>query len=150
MRLSRVLSLIKIANFYAAMSGKVVHNVFVSQCYLQNRQFVGTQYRRDSCAPYVRNLLPFQGGKLAWTGISSMQLRTLSKHQGPFVNRRTVHCNGLFQTLIIQVDIKCETRISRHPQNTCCFLSCPACIGFCPFFFTRVFSFCYLNGLVCK
>ncbi|KAF3969031.1 hypothetical protein CMV_007135 [Castanea mollissima] len=77
----------------SAMSGKVVHNVFVSQCYLQNRQFVGTQYRRDSCAPYVRNLLPFQGGKLAWTGISSMQLRTLSKHQGPFVNRRTVHCN---------------------------------------------------------
>lgn len=77
----------------SAMSGKVVHNVFVSQCYLQNRQFVGTQYRRDSCAPYVRNLLPFQGGKLAWTGISSMQLRTLSKHQGPFVNRGNVHCN---------------------------------------------------------
>uniref|UniRef100_A0A7N2R9N6 phosphoglucomutase (alpha-D-glucose-1,6-bisphosphate-dependent) n=2 Tax=Quercus lobata TaxID=97700 RepID=A0A7N2R9N6_QUELO len=75
------------------MSGKVVHNVFVSQCYLQNRQFVGTQYRRDSCAPYVRNLLPFQGGKLAWTGISSMQLHTLSKHQSPFVNRGTVHCN---------------------------------------------------------
>ncbi|XP_030928479.1 uncharacterized protein LOC115954694 isoform X1 [Quercus lobata] len=77
----------------SAMSGKVVHNVFVSQCYLQNRQFVGTQYRRDSCAPYVRNLLPFQGGKLAWTGISSMQLHTLSKHQSPFVNRGTVHCN---------------------------------------------------------
>ncbi|KAL0002842.1 hypothetical protein SO802_016623 [Lithocarpus litseifolius] len=77
----------------SAMSGKVVHNVFVSQCYLQNRQFVGTQYRRVSCAPYVRNLLPFQGGKLAWTGISSMQLRTLSKQQGPFVKRGTVHCN---------------------------------------------------------
>ncbi|GMY08766.1 phosphomannomutase/phosphoglucomutase [Fagus crenata] len=75
------------------MSGKVVHNVFVSQCYQQNRQFFSTQYRRDCCAPYVRNLLPFQGGKLAWTGISSMQLRTLSKHQGRFVNRGIVHCN---------------------------------------------------------
>lgn len=85
----------KIVNSYAAMLGKVVQNVFVAQTYQQNGQS-GTQYRRDSSAPYMRNLLPLQGGKLAWTGISSMQMRNLSKYQSGFVNRRTVYCNGLF------------------------------------------------------
>ncbi|KAJ4720785.1 Phosphomannomutase/phosphoglucomutase [Melia azedarach] len=77
----------------AAMLGKVVQNVFVAQTYQQNGQS-GTQYRRDSSAPYMRNLLPLQGGKLAWTGISSMQMRNLSKYQSGFVNRRTVYCNA--------------------------------------------------------
>lgn len=95
------------ANFYAAMSGKIVQNVFVSQWYLQNRQF-GTQFRSDYFAPSMRNSLPFQGGKLAWTSVSSMHLRTLSKYQSGFANRGTFHCNGLFQTLAIQVDIKCK------------------------------------------
>ncbi|KAB1219070.1 Phosphoglucomutase [Morella rubra] len=85
----------------AAMSGKVVHNVFVSQCYQQDRQVISTQYRRDCCAPYVRNLLPCQGGKLAWTGISSMQLRALSKHRSGFVNRVTVHCNAASTTSLV-------------------------------------------------
>lgn len=85
----------KVTNFYAAMSGKVVQNVFVSQWYPQNRQSC-TQFQGDQFAPYIRKSLPFQGGKLAWTGISSMHLRTLSKYQNGFANRRTVHCNGLF------------------------------------------------------
>ncbi|KAG2729903.1 hypothetical protein I3760_01G269700 [Carya illinoinensis] len=85
----------------SAMSGKVVHNVYVSQCYQQNRQIIGTQYQRDRCAPYVHNFLPFQGGKLAWTGISSMQLHTLSKHQSGFVNRGTVYCNAAPTTSVV-------------------------------------------------
>ncbi|XP_041023192.1 phosphoglucomutase isoform X1 [Juglans microcarpa x Juglans regia] len=85
----------------SAMSGKVVHNVCVSQCYQQNRQIISTQYQRDRCAPNVRNFLPFQGGKLAWTGISSMQLHTLSKHRSGFVNRGTVHCNAAPTTSVV-------------------------------------------------
>ncbi|KDP44367.1 hypothetical protein JCGZ_20047 [Jatropha curcas] len=73
----------------AAMSGKIVQNVFVAQ----NRQF-GTQYRRDCCNPYTCNSLPFCGGKLAWTRISSMQMHNLPKHQRGFVNRGTVYCNA--------------------------------------------------------
>ncbi|EXC48062.1 hypothetical protein L484_001565 [Morus notabilis] len=75
------------------MSGKIVQNVFVSQWYQQNRQS-GTQFRGDHFSPNTRNLLPFHGGKLAWTSISSMQLRMLSKYQSGFANRRTVHCNA--------------------------------------------------------
>ncbi|MBA0749938.1 hypothetical protein Gogos_003810, partial [Gossypium gossypioides] len=64
----------------AALSGKVVQNVFIAQFYQQNRQF-GTQYQRDSCVPYMRALPPFHGGKLAWTSNSSMQMRNLLKYQ---------------------------------------------------------------------
>ncbi|GKU91708.1 hypothetical protein SLEP1_g5539 [Rubroshorea leprosula] len=80
----------------AAMSGKIVQNVCLAQCSQQNRQF-RTQYQRDSCAPYTRTLLPFHGGKLAWTGISSMQVHTLSKYQSAFVNHGhgTVYCNAV-------------------------------------------------------
>ncbi|GLT88860.1 hypothetical protein SLE2022_068690 [Rubroshorea leprosula] len=80
----------------AAMSGKIVQNVCLAQCSQQNRQF-RTQYKRDSCAPYTRTLLPFHGGKLAWTGISSMQVHTLSKYQSAFVNHGhgTVYCNAV-------------------------------------------------------
>ncbi|KAA8539310.1 hypothetical protein F0562_026002 [Nyssa sinensis] len=84
----------------AAMSGKIVQNVLVAQCCQQNRQY-STQYRRDCCAPNMRNLLPFQGGKLAWTGISAMQLRTLSKYQTDFVNRGTVYCNAAASTTAV-------------------------------------------------
>ncbi|GLT68010.1 hypothetical protein SLA2020_402750 [Shorea laevis] len=80
--------------FVCSNVGEGCPKCFVSQFYQQNRQFVSTQYRRDCCAPHVRTLLPFQGGKLPWTGISSMQLRTLSKHRSGFVNRGTVHCNA--------------------------------------------------------
>ncbi|XP_006485693.1 uncharacterized protein LOC102623761 isoform X1 [Citrus sinensis] len=81
----------------SAMSGKVVQNVFVAQGYQQNRQ-CETQYRRDCSAPYMRNLLPLQGRKLAWTGISSMQMRNLPKYQIGFVNRGTVYCNAASST----------------------------------------------------
>ncbi|XVE75362.1 hypothetical protein DITRI_Ditri12bG0088400 [Diplodiscus trichospermus] len=77
----------------AAMSGKFVQNIFIAQFYQKNRQF-GTQYQRDSSAPYVCTLPPFHGGKLAWTDISSMQIRNLSKYQSGFVNRGTVYCNA--------------------------------------------------------
>ncbi|CBI31454.3 hypothetical protein VitviT2T_019449 [Vitis vinifera] len=77
----------------AAVSGKIVQNIFVAQCCHQNRQF-GAQYQRDRCAPNLRSLLPFQGRKLAWTGISSMHLRNLSKYQSGFVNQGNVYCNA--------------------------------------------------------
>ncbi|KAB2063535.1 hypothetical protein ERO13_A10G205400v2 [Gossypium hirsutum] len=77
----------------AALSGKVVQNVFIAQFYQQNRQF-GTQYQRDICVPYMRALPPFHGGKLAWTSNSSMQMRKLLKYQNGFVNRRTFYCNA--------------------------------------------------------
>ncbi|KAH9768343.1 phosphoglucomutase [Citrus sinensis] len=82
------------------MSGKVVQNVFVAQGYQQNRQSE-TQYRRDCSAPYMRKLLPLQGGKLAWTGISSMQMRNLPKYQSGFVNRGTVYCNAASSTTAV-------------------------------------------------
>lgn len=85
----------KIANLYAAVSGKIVQNIFVAQCCAQNRQF-GTQYQRDRCAPNLRSFLPFQGRKLAWTGNSSMHLHNLPKYESGFVNRGNVYCNGPF------------------------------------------------------
>ncbi|KAF2295762.1 hypothetical protein GH714_033890 [Hevea brasiliensis] len=78
------------------MSGKIVQNVFVAQ----NRLF-GTQYRRDCCAPYTHNSLPFCGGKLAWTSLSSMQMHTLPKYQRGFVNRGTVYCNAASSTTAV-------------------------------------------------
>ncbi|XP_058007605.1 uncharacterized protein LOC110641081 isoform X2 [Hevea brasiliensis] len=78
------------------MSGKIVQNVFVAQ----NRLF-GTQYRRDCCAPYTHNSLPFCGGKLAWTSLSSMQMHTLAKYQRGFVNRGTVYCNAASSTTAV-------------------------------------------------
>ncbi|KAK9283814.1 hypothetical protein L1049_012068 [Liquidambar formosana] len=77
----------------AAMSGKIVQNVIVAQFCQQNRQF-GTQSRWDCCSPNMRNLPPFKGGMFARTGISSMQLCTLSKYQSGLVNRGIVYCNA--------------------------------------------------------
>ncbi|XP_038678792.1 phosphomannomutase/phosphoglucomutase isoform X4 [Tripterygium wilfordii] len=51
--------------------------------------------------PYMCNSLPFQGGKLAWTGTSSMQICTLSPYQSGFVNRGTVYCNAAPSTTAI-------------------------------------------------
>ncbi|KAI4351371.1 hypothetical protein L6164_005743 [Bauhinia variegata] len=74
-------------------SGKIVQNVFVSQCLQLNRQF-SPQSQRDSVAPSVRKLLPSHQGKLAWTAISSVQLRTLSKHQNDNIIQRNILCNA--------------------------------------------------------
>ncbi|KAK3011594.1 hypothetical protein RJ639_011429 [Escallonia herrerae] len=71
-----------------AVSGKIVQNVLIAQCCQKNRQF-STQSKRDRYAPTGRNLLSSQGGKLACSGISTMQLRNLSKF-----NRATVYCNA--------------------------------------------------------
>ncbi|XP_065871201.1 uncharacterized protein [Euphorbia lathyris] len=73
----------------AAMSGKIIQNVFVAQ----NRQS-STQYRRDCSAPYTLNSLPFCRGKLAWIGISSMQMHSQPKYPSGFVNRGTLYCNA--------------------------------------------------------
>ncbi|KAF8396567.1 hypothetical protein HHK36_018191 [Tetracentron sinense] len=81
----------------AATSGKIVQNAFVAQCYQWHKQ-LDTQYRRDCYTPNMRNSLPFQGGKLAWTGISSMQLRTLAKYQNGPGNRGSVYCNAIPST----------------------------------------------------
>ena len=70
--------------------GKIVQNLPSAQCCQQNRQF-GALYQRDHGAQYKHNLLHFQGRKLAWTGISALQLRSVSK-----VNRDVIYCNGLF------------------------------------------------------
>ncbi|XP_057463488.1 LOW QUALITY PROTEIN: uncharacterized protein LOC130753444 [Actinidia eriantha] len=76
----------------AEMSVKIIQNVSVANCYQQNRQFC-TQYQRAFPALNMRNLLPFQGGKLAWTDISAMHLRFLSRTG--CVNRGTVYCNAV-------------------------------------------------------
>ncbi|XP_004496273.1 uncharacterized protein [Cicer arietinum] len=81
----------------AVTSGKIVQNVFVSHCCQQNRQ----SSRRDYCAPYTRNLLPSTPGKLTWTAISSMQLRTLSIPQNDFTNRRNILCNASASSTVV-------------------------------------------------
>ncbi|XAR72117.1 Phosphomannomutase [Bertholletia excelsa] len=84
----------------AAISGKIVQNVSVAQCYLWNRQ-LSTQYQRDCFAPNIHNLLPVQGGKLAWTDLTTMQLQSLSRYQtGPF-NRGTFYCNAASSTAAV-------------------------------------------------
>uniref|UniRef100_A0A0A0KDN6 Phosphoglucomutase n=1 Tax=Cucumis sativus TaxID=3659 RepID=A0A0A0KDN6_CUCSA len=80
----------------AAISGKVFQNINVSQCYQQSRQF-SNQYRRDCFAPF--NLPAFDGGKVAWTSISSMQLRTFSTPQINFIIRGPVPCNAAPSTI---------------------------------------------------
>ncbi|XP_062092940.1 uncharacterized protein LOC133798585 isoform X2 [Humulus lupulus] len=87
----------------AAMSGKIVQNVFMSQWYPQNRQS-RTQFQGDHFSPYMRKFLPFQGGKVTWTGISSMHLRNLSSYQSGFANQRTVYCNAPSTTPLSSLD----------------------------------------------
>ncbi|CAJ2629614.1 unnamed protein product [Trifolium pratense] len=82
----------------AATSGKIVQNVFVSQCCQQNRQ---SSSRRDYCAPYMRNSLPSPPGKLTWSSFSSMQLRTLSKPPTDFTFRRNILCNASASSTVV-------------------------------------------------
>ncbi|KAI3458976.1 hypothetical protein Pfo_015639 [Paulownia fortunei] len=79
----------------AAISGKVVQHVLVAHCCQQDRQ-LSSQYRKDCCSPYRHNFLPFIRGKLAWTDISTLQLRTFSKF-----NRGIVYCNAAPSATII-------------------------------------------------
>ncbi|KAK4430908.1 Phosphohexose mutase [Sesamum alatum] len=78
-----------------AVSGKVVQHVLVAHCCQQDRK-LSTQYRKDCCTPYRHKLLPYIRGKLAWTDISTMQLRTFSKF-----NRGIVYCNAAPSATII-------------------------------------------------
>ncbi|KAL0298700.1 UNVERIFIED_CONTAM: Phosphomannomutase [Sesamum radiatum] len=87
--------MVQLSNFHAAVSGKVVQHVLVAHCCQQDRK-LSTQYRKDCCIPYRHKLLPYIRGKLAWTDISTMQLRTFSKF-----NRGIVYCNAAPSATII-------------------------------------------------
>ncbi|XP_068652904.1 uncharacterized protein [Aristolochia californica] len=75
----------------AAISWKTAQNVFMAQCCQPNRK-LDSHYQRGSSAPTLRNMLPLEGRKLAWTGITAMQLHTLATYQSGPVNQASVHC----------------------------------------------------------
>ncbi|KAG9445594.1 hypothetical protein H6P81_011722 [Aristolochia fimbriata] len=75
----------------AAISGKTAQNVFIAQCCQPNRK-MNSLYQRGNYVPILRNTLPLQGRKLAWTGKRAMQLHTLATYQRDPVNRASVHC----------------------------------------------------------
>ncbi|KAJ6823462.1 uncharacterized protein M6B38_383205 [Iris pallida] len=77
----------------AAISGKIVQNVFLSQHCRRNRQ-LDTRYPRDYCALSMHNAHPKQGWKIACAGMSAMQLHTLAAHQINVGNRASVRCNA--------------------------------------------------------
>nr|WHU50361.1 phosphoglucomutase 1 [Coleus scutellarioides] len=79
----------------AAMSGKIVQHVLVAHCCQQDRQ-LSTQYRKDCCTPYIKNLLPCLSGKLAWNDISTKHLSTFSNF-----NRAIVYCNAASSATIL-------------------------------------------------
>ncbi|GFS30059.1 phosphoglucosamine mutase family protein [Actinidia rufa] len=93
------------------MSGKIIQNVSVANCYQRNRQFC-TQYQRAFPPLNMWNLLPFQGGKLAWTDISAMHLHFLSRTD--CVNRVTVYCNAIAAAFAAWLLDKKKPDVSRH------------------------------------
>ncbi|XP_030472996.1 uncharacterized protein LOC115690696 isoform X2 [Syzygium oleosum] len=76
-----------------AASGKIMQNIFIAKQYQKNSQFVN-RYRMGCSSPYMSSMLPFQGGKFAWDGTTSMQLVNVSKYQRTSVNRGLVLCNA--------------------------------------------------------
>lgn len=105
-----ILFLIRIANFHAAVSGKIFQNVSVAQYSKQNSQF-HPQCRRDSFTSNLRSLLPLKGRKPAWNRTLAMQLRTSSIYQNGFVSGGSICCNGLLQTLISQIFMQCDRSV---------------------------------------
>ncbi|KAL8538594.1 hypothetical protein ACS0TY_000565 [Phlomoides rotata] len=87
--------MVKNFNSHAAMSGKIVQHGLVAHCYQQDRQ-LSPKYRKDCCTPYRQNFLPYIRRKLAWTDISTMQLRTFSN-----LNRGIFYCNATSSSTII-------------------------------------------------
>ncbi|KAL3718977.1 hypothetical protein ACJRO7_003994 [Eucalyptus globulus] len=77
----------------AAASGMIMQNIFIAKRYQKNSQFVN-QNRMGCSSPYMSCTLPFQGGKFAWDGTTSMQLVNVSKYQRTSVNRGLVLCNA--------------------------------------------------------
>ncbi|XP_052624620.1 uncharacterized protein LOC111882541 isoform X2 [Lactuca sativa] len=77
------------------MMGKIVQNLPSAYSCQQNRQFC-TLYQRDRCVQYKHNLLLFQGRKLPWTRISTMQLRNVSNNK-----QRVVYCNAALSTTAV-------------------------------------------------
>ncbi|KAK7379755.1 hypothetical protein VNO78_34273 [Psophocarpus tetragonolobus] len=79
----------------AAASGKIVQNVFVSQCYQQNENTQSQGGRDYYFSPFPRNSLPSPLGKLAWAAPSmQLQLRTLFKPHSHFSIQTNFHCNA--------------------------------------------------------
>ncbi|XP_076957353.1 uncharacterized protein LOC143632818 isoform X1 [Bidens hawaiensis] len=79
----------------AEMMGKIVQNLPSAQYCQQNRQF-GSLYRRDQCAQFKNNLLLFQGRKLTWKGMSTMQLHNVSN-----IRQRVVYCNASSSATVV-------------------------------------------------
>lgn len=85
---------------HAAISGKVVQHNLVAKCCQQDSE-LSTKYRLHYSILSRRKLLPLVGGKLAWNGNSTMQLGALPKFK-----HGIVYCNGLYQNLTVQVDLR--------------------------------------------
>ncbi|XP_076947016.1 uncharacterized protein LOC143618802 isoform X1 [Bidens hawaiensis] len=77
------------------MMGEIVQNLPSAQYCQQNRQF-GSLYRRDQCAQFKNNLLLFQGRKLTWKGMSTMQLHDVSN-----IRQRVVYCNASSNATVV-------------------------------------------------
>ncbi|KAK4756086.1 hypothetical protein SAY87_009843 [Trapa incisa] len=74
--------------------GKIIHNVIISNCHQENRQF-GTKCPMNYSASHMRDRLTFGGVKLVWNDISSMHSVNLSKYRRSSVNQGIVRCNGV-------------------------------------------------------
>lgn len=96
----------KIPNLNAAISMKTTQNVFKSNCQLRDRH-VDTLPFRDCSILNIHNL-SFQGRKLAWAGMSAMQLHSVSNYMGGSKNRAYTLCKGLYLTaLVVDRFFKC-------------------------------------------
>ncbi|XP_077227003.1 phosphoglucosamine mutase family protein isoform X2 [Tasmannia lanceolata] len=84
----------------AAISGNSTQNVFLAKYCRRNRQ-MDTKYSRGYSSPNMCNLLPLQGRKLAWAGISAAQLCILAKHQSDPRNQASVYCNAASGTSVL-------------------------------------------------
>ncbi|KAI3997388.1 hypothetical protein MKX01_003191 [Papaver californicum] len=72
----------------AVSSGKIVQNVFVAQCCQERNKQLDTQFT-------MRNTLPYQARKLAWTGYSTMQIMQLHTTKSDHGNRGGFYCNAV-------------------------------------------------------
>ncbi|KAI3426718.1 uncharacterized protein J3R85_009780 [Psidium guajava] len=86
-----------------AASGMIMQNIFIAKQYPKNSLFVN-QYRMGCSSPYLSSMLPFQGGKFAWDGTTSMQLVNVSKYQRTSVNRGLVLCNAAPSAAVLALE----------------------------------------------
>lgn len=81
----------------AEMSVKIVQHILVAKSFQQNRHS-RTQSQRDCFNTITLNLPPLHGADLAWSGISTTQLHSVSKS-----NRGMFYCNAASSTASIPV-----------------------------------------------